>query len=63
MTKHRSEKLLEALQEAGIEITLCKVDKATKIIRKHLCDVHRDAVERTFMATNRKQYQEPNLED
>jgi hypothetical protein len=63
MTKHRSERLLEALENAGIEITLCKKDKAVKIIRKHLCDTHKDAVERTFMATNKKQYQEPNFED
>ena len=63
MTKHRSERLLEALENAWIEITLCKKDKAAKIIRKHLCDVHKDAVERTFMATNKKQYQEPNFED
>ena len=60
----KSEALLMELLSLGvIQIKFCDLVKAKEVIRKHLCLTHKSAVEQTFMAKNKQQYNEPNFED
>lgn len=60
---HRSEKLIKDLVDAGvIKDKFCK-EKAQLIIRKYLCEVHKEAVEATIVAKNKREYRDPQFYD
>ncbi len=63
MAKHKSEKLIEALLSSGIIKDKFCPKKAQIIIRKHLTTVHREAVEATIIAKNKKSFNYPQFED
>lgn len=63
MAKSKSHKLLEELSANGASVKLCDYKKMQSIIRRFLCDIHREAVQKTIMAHNKKQFVEPNFED
>ncbi len=63
MSQNISHKLLEELSANGASIKLCDYKKMQSIIRRYFCDIHKDAVEKTIIASNKKQFITPNFED
>ena len=61
--KNISHKLLEELSANGARIKLCDRKKMQVIIRQYFCDIHKNAVEKTIIANNKKQFVTPNFED
>jgi len=63
MAVNKSHKLLEELSANGATIKLCDYAKMQSIIRRYFCNIHKEAVEQTIIANNKKQFVEPNFED
>lgn len=59
-----STKLIEQLEfDSKVKFKLCDKKKMQKSIREFFCLIHRDAVEKTVIAKNRKEFVFPQFYD